>query len=282
MNKHIQNFFLSVLLNLFYLIIKANATAYDYKNGGNDWVGQCASGLKQSPINIDTASAKFFQSTYFYLINSNQSNFNILNSTNEFTVLSDNLGDVFFYLPDTSSSPVNQDSDYVIKNISIHAPSEHLINNKSFDLEIQILSQFKSGQLNYSYHMLSLLCTVDDTSDDTDSFFQNILNNTKEALDINTLVFQDQTNFKTFVYEGSLTVPPCNENIIWFVQRTPYKISLKNLKTFREKWEYNLDFADGRGNNRNIQSLNSRVVMTNNGENLKKNIKLTRRNKIDR
>jgi carbonic anhydrase len=261
--KAIQYFLSIMISSLFSLVF-----SYDYRKGGDDWTGLCQTGQNQSPINIDASSANVFDSTYFYLINNFENNFTVTNTSNEYSVGSQNLGDVFFFLPDGSSSSFNDYSDFVVRNISVHAPSEHLINNKSFDLEIQILAQFKYGKLNYSNHMLSIFCTVDEVAQETENFFETILNGTS-PLNINNLVFQDQTNFKTFVYEGSLTVPPCTEKVIWFIRKTPYKISLKHLKAFRDKWENNPHFADFRGNNRNIQKLGNRTISANDGENLR-------------
>ena len=259
---------LFIFLSIISLLTLSLCTdTFNYKSGGDDWTGKCKEGQKQSPVNIEVLSTKIIDSTYFYLLNSNENNFTVTNNDNEYTVGSEDLGDVFFYFPDKKSKS-NEYSDYTIKKIFIHSPSEHRINNKSYDLEIQILSEFTYGKLNYTNHMLSLLCTVDDESENTDKFFFDILEQ-KKSLNISSLVFQDQTNSKTFIYEGSLTTPPCTENIIWFVLKTPYKISLKNLKIFREKWENNPIFADGRGNNRNSQQLFNRTIYTNNGENVK-------------
>jgi carbonic anhydrase len=258
-----------ILFSLYTLLLSySSVLSFDYKNGGLDWSGLCKDGKNQSPIDIQTASTKVFASTYFYLISSNENNFTITNNSNEYSIQSENLGDIFFYLPDPNGSKTNQYSDYIVRNISIHAPSEHSINGKYFDLEIQILAFFNYGQVNSSYQVLSLLCTVDQEASETDSFFENILEN-QHSLNINSLVFQDQTNFKTFIYQGSLTVPPCTENVIWFVRKTPYKISLKYLQAFRDKWENNVQFADGRGNNRQIQSLNDRMIYSNDGQNFK-------------
>ena len=258
-------FFYRLLIS--FLISSLSKASFDYKYGGDDWNELCKDGQKQSPVNIDTKSIIQMKSTYFYLLNAEENNFTVTNNSNEYTVISENLGDVFFYLPD-STGKTNEYSDYVIKNVFIHSPSEHTINNKSYDLEIQVLASFNYGNLNYSYHMFSLLCTADVKSEDTDEFFKNILEK-KKTLDLNSLIFQDQTNFKTFVYEGSLTTPPCNENVIWFVRKTPIKISHNNLKAFQDKWQNNLDFANGRGNNRNVRALNNRNILSNEGENIK-------------
>ena len=51
-------------------------------------------------------------------------------------------------------------------------------------------------------------------------------------------------------YEGSLTVPPCTENVEWNIIDDPQPISEAQLAYFNNKWSNNMTFAAGRGNNR--------------------------------
>jgi carbonic anhydrase len=52
-------------------------------------------------------------------------------------------------------------------------------------------------------------------------------------------------------YEGSLTTPPCTQNVEWNVMDDPQPISKAQLQLFTSKWEKNMKFAGGNGNNRN-------------------------------
>ncbi len=55
---------------------------------------------------------------------------------------------------------------------------------------------------------------------------------------------------KIFHYEGSLTAPPCTENVEWNIINDPQPISKEQLAMFTRKWGGNHEFAKGRGNNR--------------------------------
>jgi len=72
----------------------------------------------------------------------------------------------------------------------------------------------------------------------------------------------DLTDF--WSYDGSLTTPPCTEGIKWSVLRNVQPISKKQLKRFTDLWSGNMDYAEGKGNNRVIQPLNGRKVFMSN------------------
>jgi carbonic anhydrase len=65
---------------------------------------------------------------------------------------------------------------------------------------------------------------------------------------------------KIFHYEGSLTVPPCSENVEWNIINDPQPISKEQLAMFTRKWSNNHEFAKGRGNNRKTQLLHGRKI----------------------
>ena len=54
-----------------------------------------------------------------------------------------------------------------------------------------------------------------------------------------------------FHYTGSFTTPPCTEDVLWMVLKSPVELSPEQIKTFR---------AIIKGNNRPVQPLNGRTV----------------------
>jgi len=58
----------------------------------------------------------------------------------------------------------------------------------------------------------------------------------------------DQTRYS---YSGSLTTPPCSEDVTWLVMATPLKLSKAQLDAFQALYK---------GNNRPTQPLNGRTV----------------------
>jgi carbonic anhydrase len=73
------------------------------------------------------------------------------------------------------------------------------------------------------------------------------------------------SNLKTnaiYNYPGSLTVPPCTENINWMVIDDPQPISAAQLEHINNYWKNNRTFANGQGNNRQAQPFGDRKVFS--------------------
>lgn len=61
-------------------------------------------------------------------------------------------------------------------------------------------------------------------------------------------------------YDGSLTVPPCQEDIKWTVIKDVQSISPKQLARITSHLANNFQFAGGRGNNREVRPLGDRKL----------------------
>ena len=72
---------------------------------------------------------------------------------------------------------------------------------------------------------------------------QNILFNLKTF-------FPRETQY--YHYNGSLTTPPCNESVAWFVMKTPMEVSVGQVSSFTAVMHQNA---------RPVQPLHGRVVL---------------------
>jgi len=63
-----------------------------------------------------------------------------------------------------------------------------------------------------------------------------------------------------YFYEGSLTIPPCNEGFNWYLLKKVIPVTPGQLKLFTRLWADDPNFADGCGNNRCVQPLNGRKI----------------------
>jgi carbonic anhydrase len=61
-------------------------------------------------------------------------------------------------------------------------------------------------------------------------------------------------------FSGSLTTPPCTENVFWIIDTNVRSISQEQLRFFRGLWGEKMDYAGGNGNNRVLQPVNDRVI----------------------
>jgi len=261
----VRNNILLIILNLLLIFSLSNNSFIDYSTNGENWRGKCLEGKSQSPINIKTNEVQWVSQTYFNLFSPNKAKIDIDEKEGQFVINSEKLGEVFFYLfTQNEQQHFNEYSDYYLTKMFVHSPSEHKIDYNSFDLEIQILGKFNYGSLKYKNIMFSLLFLVgNDTSHESENFFKQILINKELNINIKSLLDEDLSNKETFMYEGSLTTPPCKEEVLWFVFKTPRFISTEILDIFKKKWEINQMFAGGKGNNRKTQLLNHRVIYSN-------------------
>ena len=78
---------------------------------------------------------------------------------------------------------------------------------------------------------------------------------------VNLKGFLDSVNLDEFYsYDGSLTTPPCSEGVKWTVFKEIQPISSTQLKQFWDLWGGNFGYANGQGNNRQVQPLHERTL----------------------
>ena len=140
-------------------------------------------------------------------------------------------------------------------------PSEHQIEGKQFDLEMQITFQIKSEFVdeNYKEAVLSILFNQNDIN--PSKFFEQY-DITQSTTTVNMpLLFEKITVPPAYyTYFGSQTLPPCKEDVNWYILNEIQGISKKDLEKFQKYYKKNLSFNFGYGNNRPIQLTNDRVV----------------------
>ena len=73
----------------------------------------------------------------------------------------------------------------------------------------------------------------------------------KEPIDLQALLPQDQTSFH---YNGSLTTPPCTEEVKWMIFEQPIEMSNVQIQAFQDIFP---------ANHRPVQSLNEREIIKN-------------------
>ena len=175
---------------------------------------------------------------------------------------------------------------YIAKEIVFRTPSEHTINGQRFDMEMQVIHIARTKGDYGKKAILSFLFKAkpgiyNKFIDQLD--FYDLPNPLEKIRDINKNlyiphVFYDSTDediymtpsFSFYTYQGSLTEPPCTENVIHYVASRPILLSITTLQLFREALNIP-DQEDDNGNVivsdnsstdnfRNTQTLNGRAV----------------------
>lgn len=231
-------------------------TTYNYLDSGDDWKGDCATGREQSPIDIVVDYCEKLEATTL------QIEFNNTEVESE----EEDLGVTFKAYAKWSTLILKKDGEtyhFDAQQFHFHAPSEHRVDGQLFDGEMHIVHQLRAGEhLTRDYAVIGIFFDADESYEDH-PFFKNY-DPSKEGefeININNLLGKKlATNPRFYNYNGSLTTPPCTESVNWFILAKPLKISQSQLETFTNAWAKNPAFAEGNGNNRDVQPLNGRDV----------------------
>ena len=203
-------------------------------------------GKKQSPINIIDINTKPTQQKENPLA--------ILYSPTTAISMAINNGHSIQFNFEVGDSIQYHGATYHLSQIHFHEPSEHTIDGIRYPLEIHLVHKSKQN----SFTVMSVLAKEGQESqlfEFLESFLPIKEAKTKEihqSLDLTTL-FPENKNF--YSYNGSLTTPPCTENVNWIIFKDPIIVSLEEVLKLKNNMP--LD------NYRNEQPINDRSVSLN-------------------
>lgn len=108
---------------------------------------------------------------------------------------------------------------YALKRIELHTPSEHMVGDMFYPLEIHLVHQNAQGE----YFIVAVFAEVSAENAGIESLLNAPGNIT---LDTSALL---PANRAYYGYHGSLTTPPCSENVEWRVLKNPISMSHAQL-----------------------------------------------------
>jgi carbonic anhydrase len=216
---------------------------YEGEYGPSHWGGMskeyatCGSGKSQSPIDISGAEEKDLPDI---VINYKESKLNIKN--NGHTIQVDY---------DSGSSIKVDGGDYQLAQFHFHDPSEHTVNGRSFPMELHIVHKNEKGGL-------AVIGVILEEGSENPAYAKVFAEMPKKAdeekkLSVTVNASDLLPKSKAFYrYAGSLTTPPCTEDVAWFVLKTPVEVSKAQVDAFK---------AVIKDNNRPLQPLHGRKIM---------------------
>ncbi len=178
----------------------------------------CASGEKQSPINLEFAaesedlhSLQFnYKKTFGFVINNGHTIQINLDPGNVLT------------LPDHEQ--------YDLLQIHFHSPSEHKEDNIPYPLEAHLVHKNKAGGLA----VVGVFFEEGKTNQVLKDIFEHLPqspNDRQREVSISPMQLLPVAR-SFYHYEGSLTTPPCSEGVKWFVMAKPLMISGRQIENF--------------------------------------------------
>lgn len=140
---------------------------------------------------------------------------------------------------------------WTFRQLHFHAPSEHTMDGKRFEAEFHVVHQSDDGRLA----VLGVLAVEGRDNADWAAFVDAAaaapsVGSTAPAgvVDLGALI---PGSLDHFAYSGSLTTPPCSENVQWLVLEAPIELGQAQLDALTAVHD---------GNDRPIQASNGRTV----------------------
>lgn len=216
---------------------------YEGDGGPADWSrldpknAMCGIGKRQSPIDIsegikvDLEAVKFDYKPTRFRIEDNGHTIQV------------NVGE--------GSTITIMGRSYELKQFHFHRPSEEKVNGKRFDMVAHLVHKDDDGNL-------AVVAVLLEKGASEHPLIQTLWNNmpleagmslTPEVvIDLNKLLPTDRGYY---TYMGSLTTPPCSENVLWMVFKQPVGLSAEQVAIFSRLYKNNA---------RPIQPVNGRLI----------------------
>ena len=199
----------------------------------------CATGQRQSPINIDDSTtlqgpAEALQFDY------QPSSASVVNDGR--TIQVDVQGD---------NALTVRGSNYKLLQFHFHNPSEERINHKAFAMVAHLVHRNPEGQLA----VVAVLFEAGASNPMVNKVWTYMPLDVGDrvrmppgALNLAELLPKDQ---RFYQFMGSLTTPPCSEGVLWLVLKQPVPLSREQLRLFAQLFPNNA---------RPVQPVNGRAV----------------------
>jgi carbonic anhydrase len=122
-------------------------------------------------------------------------------------------------------------TSYTLDNLHFHTPSEHVVDDKPFDMELHVVHAALPRRA-----VIAIFLKVGDRENtalkplfDAMSNLKNEGQKTKVTFGSDKLAAIFPADMTYFGYAGSLTTPPCDYGVTWMVLKTPIQISKEQL-----------------------------------------------------
>jgi carbonic anhydrase len=219
--------------------------AYQGKAGPSHWgaleneFATCTLGKYQSPIDIKQSAAK-------------RANLDAIKFDYKPSALKiiDN-GHTIQINYDSGSTITVGGTQYELVQFHFHRPSEEKIDGKAFDMVAHLVHKNSEGKLA----VVAVLVRVGQAN----PLIQTLWSHLPKEKGVEQVFADTQINATTllpsnrayYTFTGSLTTPPCSEEVTWFVLRNPVQFSVQEVARFSKIYPMNA---------RPSQPLNGRLV----------------------
>ncbi|SIR28073.1 carbonic anhydrase [Aeromonas veronii] len=141
---------------------------------------------------------------------------------------------------------------FELKQFHFHAPSENLIEGKSYPLEGHLVHVSDKGEIA----VVAVMFEAGKANPVLAAAWGALPAKVGETQALKAQLSAEQLlpeNRDYYRFSGSLTTPPCSEGVRWLVMKQPVEVSQAQIDAFKAVMHH--------PNNRPVQPLNGRVVL---------------------
>lgn len=198
---------------------------YDGNQGLEEWselspkYALCGQGTRQSPIDITkTTKANLGQIIFKYKSDPKE----IINNGHTIQV---NMH--------KGSRIIVNGKTYNLLQFHFHSPSEHMIDGKPADMVAHFVHKSRDGQIA----VVAVLMDGCQESKTLSQLWRKLPDKTGSRKRLSRKIKVARLlprNRKYYQYSGSLTTPPCTEDVNWMILKNPITVSGAQIKSFTE------------------------------------------------
>jgi carbonic anhydrase len=207
-------------------------------NGPENWgkvsseFSTCASGKQQSPVDIAE------------LVPVELANIQVDYQPGPLKVI--NNGHTIQFNAAAGSQMVVGDRTFNLLQVHFHAPSEHTLAGKRFEMEAHFVHKDEWGNLG----VIGVMMKKGERNAALARLWENLPSEvgSEQPAGKGQLGELLPSGRKYYRYAGSLTTPPCSEGVSWFVLKDPVTVGEDQLSAFTKKVTANARPVQPRGN----------------------------------
>jgi carbonic anhydrase len=141
---------------------------------------------------------------------------------------------------------------FALKQFHFHRPSEETINGKGYDMVVHLVHADQEGKLA----VVAVLLQKGEDNPLVHELWNDLPKEKEKEEDLDSVQIDVAGLLPVdrgyYTYSGSLTTPPCSENVTWFVLKRPVTVSASEIQRFSKLYRHDT---------RPTQPLYGRIVL---------------------
>lgn len=241
MRKTVLTLAAAALLSVAAIASEHGEKHWDYaQNGPAHWEEfskTCGEGHHQSPINIQTGKSVSMNHQYeLHMSEDIHTTADVIDNGHSIKVT-----------PKAGGTIKLHGETFQLVQFHFHGKSEHTVDGKRYDMVAHLVHQ------NPQTKQLAVIAVFFEEGKNS-AVLDNIIGNVGKEIRIDPQDLLPVDTAHYYHYVGSLTTPPCTENVQWYLLKTPVSASKEQIDAFRK---YYVD------NERPVQELFDREIESN-------------------